>query len=62
MHRDVVYAQRAIEAGAAGFVLKHSASKELVHAVREAAQGRQYVTSVLAEEVLHAMTQHTSEM
>src|SRR5436309_10177796 len=28
MHRDVAYARRALEAGAAGFVLKHSAASE----------------------------------
>src|SRR6478735_5809423 len=30
MHNDVAYARRAMEAGAAGFVLKHSAAAELV--------------------------------
>jgi DNA-binding NarL/FixJ family response regulator len=29
MHRDVTFARRALEAGASGFVLKHSASTEL---------------------------------
>ena len=28
MHRDVVYARRALQAGACGFVLKHSAPEE----------------------------------
>jgi DNA-binding NarL/FixJ family response regulator len=60
MHRDIAYARRALEAGAAGFVLKHSASKELVLAVREAAQGRTYVTPTLAGEVLQALTQRSS--
>ncbi len=60
MHRDIAYARRALEAGAAGFVLKHSASKELVLAVREAAQGRTYVTPTLAGEVLQALTQRAS--
>jgi DNA-binding NarL/FixJ family response regulator len=61
MHRDVAYARRALEAGAAGFVLKHSASKELVLAVRAAAQARTYVTPALAAEVLQAMTQRSSQ-
>jgi DNA-binding NarL/FixJ family response regulator len=61
MHRDVAYARRALEAGAAGFVLKHSASKELVLAVRAAAQARTYVTPALAGEVLQAMTQRSSQ-
>src|SRR5947199_3703635 len=33
MHHDVAYARRALDAGAAGFVLKHSAAGELVTAV-----------------------------
>jgi DNA-binding NarL/FixJ family response regulator len=61
MHRDVAYARRALEAGAAGFVLKHSAPKELVLAVRAAAQGRTYVTPTLAGEVLQALTQRPSQ-
>src|SRR5437868_3094907 len=36
MHHDVAYARRALEAGAAGYVLKHSVAAELVTAVREA--------------------------
>jgi len=51
MHRDVAYARRALEAGAAGFVLKHSAHAELVLAVRAALQGRTFVTPDLAANV-----------
>src|SRR5262249_48787334 len=54
MHRDVAYAHRAMEAGAAGFVLKHSAASELVTAVREALQGRTYVTPMIAGELLQS--------
>ena len=39
MHRDAAYAARALDAGAAGFVLKHSAASELITAIREALQG-----------------------
>jgi DNA-binding NarL/FixJ family response regulator len=51
MHRDAAYARRALEAGAAGFVLKHSAPAELVLAVRAALQGRTFITPDLAAEV-----------
>src|SRR5215813_12097567 len=54
MHRDVAYARRAMEAGAAGFVLKHSAASELVTAVREALQWRTYVTPMIAGELLQS--------
>jgi DNA-binding NarL/FixJ family response regulator len=55
MHRDVVYARRALEAGAYGFVLKQSAPEELSMAVRAALEGRRFITPILAGEVLEAM-------
>jgi DNA-binding NarL/FixJ family response regulator len=54
MHRDVAYARRAMAAGAAGFVLKHSAASELIAAVREALRGRTYVTPMIAGELLES--------
>ncbi len=44
MHRDAAYARRALQAGAMGFVLKHSAPAELVIAVRAALQGRTFIS------------------
>jgi DNA-binding NarL/FixJ family response regulator len=52
MHQDVLYAKRAFDAGASGFVLKHSAPTELVTAIREALKGRTYVTPIIAEELI----------
>jgi DNA-binding NarL/FixJ family response regulator len=54
MHRDVAYARRAMEVGAAGFVLKHSVASELLAAVREALHGRTYVTPLIAGELLQS--------
>jgi DNA-binding NarL/FixJ family response regulator len=54
MHRNVAYARRALELGATGFVLKHSASAELVMAVRAALQGRTFVTPDLATDLMRA--------
>jgi DNA-binding NarL/FixJ family response regulator len=54
MHRDVAYARRALEAGAAGYVLKHAAPAELVLAIHAALQGRTFVTPDLAAEVFRA--------
>jgi DNA-binding NarL/FixJ family response regulator len=48
MHADVGYANSAFEAGASGFVLKHSAPQELVTAIREAVRGRTYVAPMIA--------------
>lgn len=55
MHRDVAYARRALDAGANGFVLKHSAPAELVTAIHAALEGKTYLTPQLAGEVLEAM-------
>lgn len=52
MHHDAMYANRAFEAGASGFVLKHSASEELLTAIREVLKGRTYVTPIIAEELM----------
>ena len=54
MHRDVAYARRALEAGAAGYVLKHSAPAELVLAVRSALQGRTFVSPDIAADVFRS--------
>ena len=54
MHPDVTYAIRAFEAGASGYVLKHSASSELLMAIHEATKGRSYVTPMIAGELLQA--------
>jgi DNA-binding NarL/FixJ family response regulator len=53
MHQEVAYARRALDAGASGFLLKHSAPEELVIAVRAAVAGNTYLTPALAGEVLH---------
>ncbi|MGO8838116.1 MAG: response regulator [Limisphaerales bacterium] len=55
MHKEVAYARRALEAGASGYVLKHSAPEELVMAVRAALAGKIFITPALAGEVLHAV-------
>ena len=52
MHPDVTYAASAFEAGASGYVLKHSAPSELVIAIQSALKGKTYVTPLLAGELM----------
>jgi DNA-binding NarL/FixJ family response regulator len=61
MHRDAAYARRALEAGASGFVLKHSAPAELVLAVHAALQGRTFITPDLAAEVFRTAKEKDSD-
>lgn len=61
MHADPMLAAAAISAGASGYVLKHSASDELILAIREVLAGRLYVTSLLPAEGTRALVeQHES--
>lgn len=48
MHPDVTYALSAFEAGASGYVLKHSAPSELIVAIHKVLRGKQYLTKILA--------------
>lgn len=47
MHPEVAYARRALQLGAAGYVLKHSAPAELILAIRAALTGDVFVTPSL---------------
>lgn len=44
MHRDVMYAAKALGLGASGFVVKHSASNELLGAISAALDGETFVS------------------
>jgi two-component system invasion response regulator UvrY len=57
MHREGLYAVRALKAGASGYLNKQSAPDELVGALRQVAAGRKYISSILAQE----LADHISE-
>jgi DNA-binding NarL/FixJ family response regulator len=44
MHHTTEYMQRALEAGAVGYLLKDSAGTELVTAIRELYEGKRYLS------------------
>lgn len=52
MHADRSYAAEALRAGAAGYVLKGSATSELVRAIRSVLRGGRYVASALPQSIL----------
>ena len=57
MHAEVAYARRALKEGACGFVLKSSASSELITAIRAALEGKTYITPALAGDVFRTLAQ-----
>lgn len=50
-HGDNAYLQELLRAGVSGYVLKRSAPTELLHAIRAAAAGGQYLDTTLTAEV-----------
>ena len=61
MHQDPAYARRAFEAGAVGFVVKHSAPAEIVMAIHAALKGQTFITPALASDVLRQATHGSDE-
>ncbi len=49
MHPEDRYAIRCLKAGAAGYLTKGSAPKELITAIRRVMEGRKYISETLAE-------------
>jgi len=61
MHPDVTYAASAFEAGASGYVLKHSAPSELVAAIQSVLKGKTYITPLLKGELKHFHKERTGK-
>jgi DNA-binding NarL/FixJ family response regulator len=49
MHEDAVFARRALDAGAAGYVTKASAPRVLIEAVEAVAAGKRYLSHDIAQ-------------
>jgi len=56
MHPEVAFVRRAFDAGASGYVIKHSAPDELIAAIRAALMGKTFVTPTLAGELMQDST------
>jgi DNA-binding NarL/FixJ family response regulator len=55
MHTELAYVQEAFEAGASAYVIKHSASIDLLLAIRRALLGRTYITPGVADNGIGAV-------
>lgn len=51
MHKEDVYAVRALKAGASGYLCKDNAEDQLVAALRKVAAGGMYITAAVAEKL-----------
>ncbi|MDP3010823.1 MAG: response regulator transcription factor [Methylococcales bacterium] len=56
MYDELIYATRAIKAGAKGYITKNSMPDTLITAVRRVAQGGTYIETELAQQMVISMT------
>lgn len=61
MHPDTQLAVNAFRAGASGYVLKVSPGEEFITAIEQVAQGRAYVTPLLARNVIDVLLEARGE-
>jgi two-component system invasion response regulator UvrY len=59
MHEDAIFARRALQAGAFGYVTKASAPHVLVEAIRSVAAGKKYLSPEVAQKL--ALNEFTGE-
>jgi DNA-binding NarL/FixJ family response regulator len=53
MHEEALYATRALRAGATGYIVKQDAIDNIAAALREALNGRRYLSPVIAAQLQH---------
>jgi two-component system, NarL family, response regulator NreC len=61
MHSSEAYVLAALRGGAAGYFLKRCLSSDLVHAVREVAAGRRYLSPPLSDRAIQAYVERSDE-
>jgi DNA-binding NarL/FixJ family response regulator len=61
MHDEAIYAKRAFQAGARGYLTKHEAAETIVAAIRLMLAGKDYISETMAQKLLrriHAKGSH----
>ena len=62
MHDDETLVAEAFRCGGSGYVLKQAAGEELVTAIREVAQGNNYLTPLITSKPVGPLASGTSEL
>jgi DNA-binding NarL/FixJ family response regulator len=62
MHDEALYAERALRAGARGYVMKQEPGKVLVNAIREVLKGNLYLSNQMQARLLRRMATGNSEL
>ena len=56
MHDETLHAERALAAGANGYIIKHEAMQNLIGAIRCVASGKTYVSPLMSERIVARVT------
>lgn len=60
MHDEAVYAERALRAGARGYIMKHEATERVVTAIRRVLSGDVYVSDRMAAKMVSKLARGTT--
>lgn len=55
MHEESLYAERALQAGARGYIMKHETSELIVDAIRRVCRGEVYLSGKMTSTILYKM-------
>ncbi len=55
MHDELLFAERALRAGAMGYLQKHEPAERLLEAIREVAGGNMYLSTAMSARLLHTV-------
>jgi DNA-binding NarL/FixJ family response regulator len=61
MHDENLYAERALRAGAMGYLMKHEASEKIITAIQRIQQGEIYLSDRIKEKMLHRFVNHKTD-
>ena len=61
MHDESLYAERALRAGAKGYLMKHEASETLIAAINRVLSGELYLSDKMKEKMLHRLVSNKRE-
>ncbi len=61
MHDEVVYAERALKAGARGYVMKQEAASVMLDAIKTVLSGKIYVSAAMRDRLLETMFSRSPE-
>jgi DNA-binding NarL/FixJ family response regulator len=60
MHAEHLYAERALRAGANGYIMKQASPELIIKAIRKVLRGEVYLSESLSSTILHTFSGHSS--